>query len=302
MRREKGFTLLEVLISAVLIIIGVGSIGITVVSLRRFFKESEDRSYAMRLASSKIEEFLAKGYSVAQPSNPPPIPEGGFNWSLNISAKTATGTKNGTTYRIPYKEAEAVVFYTADRGSGGINSVKNIRLTNIIAYPAVHTDSVSVKKSLDLGGCAECLVPPDNKENSDPNDPDKSQYKVVKGDEELSLEFDYSVKKDIKAAYTISIIAEDKASPDNLDSLDTIYSTFFLDGELMASNHAAARTPIMSQPTFNFIDVKKGVSAGEHTISVRWVKRTENGSDSNSAGKMWLASGSLSIIAAEPEN
>ena len=296
MRREKGFTLLEVLISAVLIIIGVGSIGLTVVSLRRFFKDSEDRSHAMRLASAKIEECLAKGYSAFTASSSDKDDDG-FSWSLKVSMDTATGSKA----KIPYKKAEAVVYYTADSGTGGINSVKNIRLTNIISYPPVHTMSIYEGENSDISECEECLIPPDNKKNSDPDDPDESQYKVVKGDAELSFKFNYSVKKDIKAAYTISVIAKDKASPDNLDSLDTIYSTFFLDGKKMAGR-AATRTPIMSQPTFNLIDVRTGVSAGEHTISVRWVKRTENGSSTNSAGEMWLVSGSLSIIATEPES
>src|SRR3989338_7554990 len=158
MRRRKGFTLLEVLIGAVLIIIGVGSIGLTAVSLRRFFKESENRSRAMLLASTKIEECLAKGYSALEVT-PSPLrgDDDGFSWSVRVSALTATGTKAN----IPYKKAEAVVYYTADRGRGGINSIKNVRLTNIVPYPSVHTESVYVGGKADIDNCGGCFVPPD---------------------------------------------------------------------------------------------------------------------------------------------
>ena len=53
MRQEKGFTLLEVLIGAVLILIGAGSMGITVTAVKRSLKESENRAQAMRVAARK---------------------------------------------------------------------------------------------------------------------------------------------------------------------------------------------------------------------------------------------------------
>lgn len=289
MRRKKGFTLLEILISAVLIIIGVGFIGFTVVSVRRFFKDNEDRARAMRLASSKIEELLAKGYSGLN-DNSFLYEDSGLFWK--VSTETATGTKA----EIPYKKVEAVASYTADRGKGRIDSVKKVRLTNIISYPLVHTKTVDVNENEDIDNCSDCFVPPDNGSSS--GDPDAAQYKTVKGNGNLEIEFDYKVEKDIKAAYTISVISRDKSSPDDLDSLDTIYSTFFFDGQKMF-DCATARTPIISQPTFNLIEVNKKVLPGRHTISVGWVKRTENGSSANSAGDIWLVSGTLTIIAIE---
>ena len=293
MRRRKGFTLLEVLIGAVLIIIGVGSIGLTAVSLRRFFKESENRSRAMLLASTKIEECLAKGYSALEVTQSPLRgDDDGFSWSVQVSALTAIGTKAN----IPYKKAEAVVSYTADRGRGGINSIKNVRLTNIVPYPSVHTESVYVGGNADIDNCSGCFVPPDK--GSWAADPEESQYRKVKGESRLEIMFDYAVKKDIKAAYTISIITKDEPAPDNLSSLDTIYSTLFLEDERVAQ---VPCTPIMSQPTFNLIYPIKDVPSGLHTISVRWVKRTGDNSPPNSAGKIWLVSGSLSIIATEVE-
>ena len=68
MRQEKGFTLLEVLIGAVLILIGAGSMGITVTAVKRSLKESENRAQAMRVAARKIDEFLGKAYSEDQQS------------------------------------------------------------------------------------------------------------------------------------------------------------------------------------------------------------------------------------------
>lgn len=302
-RRTKGFTLLEILIGAVLIAVGVGTLGISVASVRRFFKETEDRSQAMRLAISKIGECLAKGYSGLADTSDPNYHNSSL--SLEVSTKTASGPKAN----IPYKKIEAVASYTADRGKGGVNSIRKVCLTNIIPYPKVHTHSIKVS-CVNSEVCSEAPADAPGKKTGDSDDSDEANYKVVKGnkvegnkvegnkEEDLGFNFNYATKKNIKVAYTISFRTSDENK--DLSSVDQIRSTFFLDNEIFKVNdkwHPVAVIPLMSQPTFSDIVVMKGVSAGEHTIDVRWVKRTENGS--NTAGKIWMIDSSLSIIAAE---
>lgn len=300
MSEGKGFTLIEVLIGAVLIIVGVGSVGMCVVSMRRFLKEPEDKSRAILLASTKIEEYIAKGYSALRLSSDTSGSDDALNWEVKVNERT---TAEGAL-DIPFEELEAVVSYTADQGSGGIRSLKNVRMTNIVTYPEVHTESIDVTCS-DENGCPE--VPPDRSEIPT-DDPEKDQYQVAKGDlidgerQNLSLEFNYAVTKDIKAAYTISIRADDEPLG-SLESADTIYSTFFWENDDMVDNPSIARTPIISQPTFNNVQIIKGVLPGPHTISVRWVKRTSYepppSLNINTGGKMWLIDANLSIIATE---
>src|SRR3989338_7865566 len=59
-----GFTLLEVMVSALLIMVGLGALGVMVVACKRFLRQAEYRSQAMSLATSKIAEFSARGYAV----------------------------------------------------------------------------------------------------------------------------------------------------------------------------------------------------------------------------------------------
>lgn len=280
MAREKGFTLLEVLIGAVLVIIGVGSIGLTVVSLRRFFKESENRSRAMLLASTKIEECLAKGYSALEVTGLSfgDKDKDGFSWSVQVTAETATGTKAS----IPYKKVEAVVSYTADRGRGGINSVKNIRLTNILAYPTVHSQSVK----LGLGGSAEVPWVKSKKEyaqgcpadysfcsssETDCSDCAPFQESTAIGPDKdgkyLRLEnLKYNTNKDIQVIYSIALNVDDKYG--EIRSTDTVYTACFLDGK---QTGIVTRTPLRSQPSFSNVAVLENVEKDrEHKIEIRW--------------------------------
>lgn len=282
MARAKGFTLLEVLIGAVLIIIGVGSIGLTVVSLRRFFKESENRSRAMLLASTKIEECLAKGYSALKVTSLPfgDKDKDGFSWSVQVTAETATGTKAS----IPYKKVEAVVSYTADRGSSGINSIRNIRLTNILVYPTVHSQSVK----LGLGGSAEVPWVKSKKEKEYAQDcPDNYSFcssletdcsdcapfqesAAIGPDKDgkyLRLEnLKYNTNKDIQVIYSIALNVKDDDG--EIRSTDTVYTACFLDGK---QTGIVTRTPLRSQPSFSNVVVLENVEKNkEHEIKIRW--------------------------------
>jgi len=272
MFRQKGFTLLEVMISALLIMVGLGALGVTVVAGKRFLRQAEYRSQAMSLASSKIEEFSARGYAVLNDTLVPVTGQEDFfyNWTANVTTRNATNT-------IPYKDIEVVVSYPEEDGSGGLDT-KHIRLTNIVPYPRVHS------KYENLTTDSVALVPEGNYTVSD-------DYAVVGNTDKLSIDINYEVRKDILVMYTIAVNVKDDQT-EKLTSLDTIYSTCFLDGA--QAGNLTARTPIMTQPTFSHMVKIDDVSSGPHPIDIRWLKDTE-------AGTINLREAALSIIATESD-
>lgn len=290
MRQAKGFTLLEVLIGAGLILIGVGSIGLTVISVRRSFKDVENRSWAMRMASAKIDEFLLGSYSSIETHGSLPCSDAGLNCNFTVTTETASGV----TANIPFKKAEVVVSYTADRGSGGINSVKNVRLTNIVAYPLAHLTAVRLEMD------ADAKVP---WVQANEKLPFTSGGASVVGSDDSRVfmelkDLQYNVDKTIGITYTIALNVAD--SKNEIGNTDTVYTACFLDGTQYG---VITRTPLLSQPTFsnNVVLEKSKVNKDtRHTIAIRWYYT--NGDEKNkayTAAKISLRQAVLSALAVE---
>lgn len=278
--QAKGFTLLEVLISALLIMVGVGSLGVTAVSVRRFLKDADDKSRAMSLASTKMEEFLVKGYSSLPETSSTSGQEDSLSWKVNITTETARGTRTINPYNIPYRKAEVIVSYTADKGSE-----KNIRLTNIVPYPTVHSASVKLGVGSDAtvpwGFSREAVVGPDNSGVS------------------LILEnIQYPVTTDIEAIYTVSVNVDD---PDGeIQPTDTVYTACFFDG---AQTGTVTGTPLRSQPSFSNMVVKEDVKKDTpHTIEIRWYYNKEKTNKIDleySSAEISLREAILTVVATE---
>lgn len=301
MRQEKGFTLLEVLIGAVLILIGAGSMGITVTAVKRSLKESENRAQAMRVAARKIDEFLGKAYSEVQEESFNGEYDG-FDYYYKVSLETASAA--GGSLRIPYKKAEAVASYTADKGSGGIHSIRNVRLSNIIAYPLVHLTAVK------RGPDENAEVPWVSAEKAEPfslTGSGSDGIAAVVGSSAGLLELSglqYNVDKTIEVTYTIALNVEDADT--EIDSVDTVFTECFLDGMPYG---LITRTPLLSQPSFSnkvvlpSVDVDRDTT---HTIHIRWYyNANENKATTHGAGREYtrasisLREAELSVLAVE---
>ena len=298
MRQEKGFTLLEVLIGAVLILIGAGSMGITVTAVKRSLKESENRAQAMRVAARKIDEFLGKAYSEDQQSKSDK--EGIFDWVFNVYTETATGS----IANIPYKRAESVVSYTADKGSGGIQSIRSVRLSNIIAYPLVHLTAVRRRSD------ENAEVPWVSAEKTDPFSLTGSSSdgiaSVAGSDDAGLLELSglrYNVDKTVEVTYTIALNVED--TDNEIGTVDTVFTACFLDE---AQYGLVTRTPLLTQPSFsNKIVLSKDLVKKDtpHIVHIRWYynanetgKKPEGAEYSNNV-KISLREAELSVLAVE---
>lgn len=263
----RGFTLLEVIISVLLIMVALGALGITIVSAKRFLKLSENRSQAMSLAVSAMERCLAKSYATVDVDVPvDDISDDGFDWTVTVTQESATGYSN----TIPYKKIDVLVSYQ-EAGENNTLETKNIRMSNIIPYPSAHTDTVYL--------------------GSNPSDEITDSYQEISG---LAININYEVTKNIMVTYNVAVNVQDNKT-NKLISSDTIYTACYLDG---AQQGIVTRTPILTQPSFNNVVVLKDVAAGAHEIDVRWKKNVKE----TDAGEITLKEANLIIVAAESES
>lgn len=259
MDQEKGFTLLEVMVSALLIMVGLGALGITVVAGKRFLKQAECRSLAMGLASSKMEEYSARGYDILN-DTVRSGQEDFYNWTARVVTRNATNTT------MPYRDIEVVVSYQEEDGSGGLDT-KNIRLTNIVPYPTAHTASMNIPNSMgDEVPFANQTV-----------DPMLSNYTIIgESSEPLILngtQLEFVTKKDIEVAYSVSVGRDSLDNGTEIEPVDTIYSACFFSNGLTPSaiTGLETRTPIATQTSFNNAVVIKGVPArDDNKIEIKW--------------------------------
>ena len=261
---REGFTLLEILLS--LVIIGVGLCGVLgglYVSVN-FLKQADNKQKAMQTASLIMESNLAKAYTALSPSNGTQclgpdwessneteescINKGGkpFNWNVNIVQKEIGG--------IPYKEIETTVSYKEKKVK------KTVRLLNMRAYPYVHI------KTLKIG--------------SDINQYISNVYQPI-----ASIDIDFPVKKDIEVSYNIAIKID---NAEGLTPIDIILTRCLIDGE---EKPIETGTPF-SQPLINNWVEIDDVPPGPHTITVEWRKSTR-------AGDIRLKMGNIILIAIE---
>jgi len=257
-----GFTLLEVMVSALLIMVGLGALGVTVVAGKRFLKQAECRSQAIGLASSKIEEYSARGYAALNNISTSGQ-DGSYNWTVRVVTQNAT---NATT-TIPYRDIETLVSYQEEDGSGGLDT-KNIRLTNIVPYPTAHTTSLSITNP---AGAED--VPFANQTATEilPN------YQTVGqgGTTELSLEgseLEFATTKDIVVSYSIAAGIDSNDEGAEIEPIDTIYSAcFYGNGTTTNATGIETRTPIKTQLSFNNMVVLDNMPPGsDNKIEIKW--------------------------------
>lgn len=301
-RLLMGFTLLEVMISALLIMVGLGALGVTVVAGKRFLRQAEYRSQAMSLAASKIGEFSARGYSVLNDTTIPPTAYGSYNLTASVVTRNANNTRT-----IPYKDMEVVVSYQEEDGSGGLDT-KHIRLTNIVPYPTAHTDLKSIPNSLGdevpFANQTTTLISPN--------------YKTIGNmtGEPLMLngtKLEFEVPKDIAISYGVAVGMNSTNGGAEIDGLDTIYSACFYSNSTTTPTAIGVetRTPIKTQLSFNNVVVKKDMPPGnDNKIEIKWYydRPSQNATTKNyeyTSGyantQITLRKAELSILATEIE-
>lgn len=250
-RYRLGFTLIEILVSVILIGIGLCAMTAGYIGGRFFLKQAENKSKAMSVASVKMEEYLAKSYSdlaVGEYSGSDTFPDGmAVNWTATVTQMwegddPLTSAKEG----VPYKYLTIIASYREKNMAEQFDE-KEARLTNIKPYPYIHSESKSYIPETEI---VAATTPAS-----------------IDG---LQLDFDYSVNKDLIISYNIALKVNDATG---IRAAHTIYTNCNLTtGTTETMYPIQTRTPILTQPLINNIVGVNDLPKGPHTIKIYWNK------------------------------
>jgi len=243
---KKGFTILEVVISLVLLAIGFQAFIALAYWGKFLFKQTDTYSKVMSVGLLKMEETLSKSYYDLTSNSSGQ--ENGIYWDINIYDK-----KEGV---IPYKLIEVK---TADGPSSNPKRIEG-RLENIVPYPYIHSFSQTI---VDDGAT---FVPAGAPLSS----PAAASFSSI-GGQRLFLSLNFEVPKNLMILYNISVELEDITG---VLANDTIYTECFIDG---IPRPVMTRTPIWTQPLISNVLGVDSIPAGQHSLEVRWCKDTNAG-------------------------
>ncbi len=266
---SRGFSIMEIVISLMLLGIGVLAVGQGYKAGRVFLRQSDNRSYAIALANQKMEEYLAKSYEALVVADSPfkgsveLADKRVFEWEVVLEKRWEGDDDPGTPERegIPYKFIDVRCAYN-DRNLAGRVETNEVRLVNIVPYPAVHTETAHLVPAgtMTCGLTASSLI---------------------------RLPIRYETDKDLMIVYNITIKVEDAAG---IEELDTIYTECAVDGDV---KHVVTRTPILMQPLIsNALGVQDLKRDTDHEIEIRWYKEKP-------AGTIVLKETNLIVLATE---
>jgi len=261
-----GFTLMEVIVSVVLMGIGIWAMTGGYIGGRLFLKQEEDKSRAMSVASVKMEEYLAKAFSgLAEGENAgsSSFPDGFVvDWKVEVTdALEGSQPLEG----IPYKYINVTASYKERKALGSPEIKNEVRLTNIVPYPYIHIKSIRVAPL-----------------NNAPEVPFDTSATITG----TSLVIDYAVGKDLMIFYNVAIKIKNSSG---IQPIDTIYTECYLDG---VKKDIVTRTPIMTQPLISNVVGINDVAKGSHTVELKWHKDT-------AAGRIALKEANMIITACE---
>ncbi|MDD2702440.1 MAG: hypothetical protein PHC33_00285 [Candidatus Omnitrophica bacterium] len=260
---------MEIVISLILLGIGVLAVGQGYKAGRVFLRQSDNRSYAIGVANQKIEEYLAKTYEALVVEDSPfrgsisLKDERVFNWEVTVE-KRWEGTDDPDTDEregIPYKFITVICSYQ-DRNLAGRIEENEVRMVNIVPYPAVHTEMAKVIPRNEV--------------------PCRQTASTI-----MTLPFKYETDKNLMIVYNITIKILDA---NDIGPLDTIFTECTLDGGV---KDIVTRTPILMQPLIsNALGVQNVKRDTPHVIEVRWYKDA-------AAGNIILKEANIVILATE---
>ena len=281
--RKPGFTLVEILIAAV--ILGISAYTFMALNLtsKLWLSKAYYKTKAIEIASTKMEENLAKSYSGLGSSQG--LKCLGSDWEADMESESACQGKAGYPFQwtvlvtnltkngVPYKQADVSVSYTE------AGTRRMVSLTNFIAYPYINIITDNFGSRVDIPVCP--LAPPANFNPSASVNAPTTIY---------STPFNFPVKKNFQISYNLAVSVDD---PANIQPLNTIYTRcrLVLKGRNLLS-YPETRTPILTQPLINNWTEIDDVPAGEGTLIIEWCK-------GETAGDISLQTGNAIILAVE---
>jgi len=287
MKHVKGLTLVEILVS--LIIVGLIAAAVSAALLGGYYmlKQAEHKSRAMSITNVMLQGYLAKSYENLDENKPAPSgteedisdifnttqDNTEFNWVVNISKH-----HTGGPIAIPYKNIEVITAFSEKNTQGVKSSQKEVRLANMVPYPVIHAGTT---RSAEIYRDNTYVAPVTRYDNQDYSNWTDSDYNWKNITNALFVQkFNYEVPKDLFVMYNIAISYDTKKMP--LAS-HTVYTRCLLDGmppwnetlhAYEPSYGVITRTPIKSQIFINNIfQIRNVTNTGkDHTIQIEWAK------------------------------
>ncbi len=282
--KKQGVTFIEILVSLVILSLILSAVAAALFGGFRMLKQAEFKSRAMGIAYFKMSQALSKTYSGSLNNTTVPQLWTGFNdteaeffWSI-----TATPEESDKAH-IPYKNITVVCSYAIKNPDGTLDKPREVRLSNIIPYPYIHSRSKKVDWNETTGNYPLAL----NASQSDR--PDPADFRDILSPEVIG--FNFEVNKDLVVLYNLAIEHEpDFADQEPPPGNQTVYTECLMDNKQIWG--ITTRTPIISQPFINNALVIQNVSAEPHTLQIRWCKDPSN-------GKVKLRSYEITVLAYE---
>ncbi|MCU0665700.1 MAG: type II secretion system GspH family protein [Candidatus Omnitrophica bacterium] len=254
----KGFTLVEIIVS--LILVGIGLFLCTKIFIvsKYLNKEAENKARAMELVSALINERLAQSYLSLSGDAVDSYDGGFFNCTTTINEKQMPAGSSGKD-DIPYKEIEVICGYQ-DKNANGQSTPRSVRLVNIVPYPRMHFFSAEDSPGVLVRQFANSTVA-----NKDLN------ARI------LEFNFDIAVKSDYSVFYNIATEFGDISA---VADTDLIYSACLLINKNTKKEHWAdlqTGTPIRTQPTINSAVTIENIPKGSYIFRLIWWKQFDRG-------------------------
>ena len=268
--RRGGFSLIEVMVSVILIGLGVSFVTVSLTTGKYFLKRAENEATAMSIAFARKEALLAKSFDTLE-AGILSSTQGIFTWQTEVIEDEECDTTLVPPQCIPFKEINVQVWYREQGISPLLDpKYKKISLKNMVPYPYLHFEEATIDASCTVGeGCGIAFFAGGYPANSVVGDD--------ADDNSLRAWVSYPVDKDVVVVYNIAVDVEDGTG---IEGADTIFSRVFLN-DVAVSAAVEARTPIVSQPLISNIveidNLQRRDENNPHKIEVRWYKDTASG-------------------------
>lgn len=272
-RRERitGLSLLEVLISLLILSIGAGFSIRIFISGRYFINNAESKSKAIRIASMQMERYLSKSYAGLEAliaSGAGVIAEtypddSRFTYTVTLTSKEEINAVVIPNLKIPYVQVEVVVSYNEDKISGGAD-LKQVRLVNLVPYPYYHIESAMCNFVLACGGDpAHCV-------NQCPRPLATTVPQTA-----ATLDLTFKTRKNLLIIYNLGIHG---VLGTGIGPMDLIQTQCYLNAEALP---IVTGTPILTEPFISNVvaknDVEPPAAGAPQTVTIKWWKTAPAG-------------------------
>jgi len=256
--RRLGFTLIEVLISLVLLGLGLTVSSRVFVAGKYFIKESENKTRAMEIASVHMNEYLTKSFDELNLGDSRTV--GGFTSTATINPLTMSPPAGHLTKvnTVPYKSIEVICSYK-EQNINGVVVDKSVRLLNMVVYPYMHLYSLATSPATAEARCY-----------GTPCTTNANIAQAYTNATIIELPFETIVQSDLLIFYNISMNITNSAG---IGASDLILTKCFITSESSGSPvgyDIQTGTPIMTQPTINNTVSVSNLPKGKHKLKIVW--------------------------------